>query len=177
MLQNAYFLAKIGVDTAENERNLPKIASCRSCKKSGPATPGLPIPRLGDGTCLVFRLILKRRYEGNVRRSFSSTSSLRIHGEVIMITSLSSRTTWNPAKSCKEPPWNIAKSCKICFLQGMLARLNWIWQMTKSISEMYTKYSLESSRRDLHNAHRCTALQSQIWSNLLWQCKNLPKCC
>ena len=27
MLQNAYLLAKIGADTAENERNLPKI--CR----------------------------------------------------------------------------------------------------------------------------------------------------
>ena len=27
MLQNAYFLAKIGADTAENERNLPKIGN------------------------------------------------------------------------------------------------------------------------------------------------------
>ena len=40
MLQNAYFLAKIGADTAENERhvaeNLPKIGN----EDDAPATPG-----------------------------------------------------------------------------------------------------------------------------------------
>ena len=42
MLQNAYFLAKIGVDTAENERNsaeiLPKIGNY----PAGPPPMGLP---------------------------------------------------------------------------------------------------------------------------------------
>ena len=38
MLQNAYFLAKIGVDTAENERN-----SAENLPKSGNYPPG-PLP-------------------------------------------------------------------------------------------------------------------------------------
>ena len=50
MLQNAYFLAKIGADTAENERNfaeiLPEIGSYptgRDGKRGGPGgPPGMP---------------------------------------------------------------------------------------------------------------------------------------
>ena len=41
MLQNAYFLAKIGADTAENERNfaeiLPKIGNYREVERLGAA--------------------------------------------------------------------------------------------------------------------------------------------
>ena len=59
MLQNAYFLAKIGADTAENERNiaeiLPKLKSCKTDNyRTGPrgARPGRSGPpggRGGDG--------------------------------------------------------------------------------------------------------------------------------
>ena len=34
MLQNAYFLAKIGADTAENERNLSESLPIGRCKRS-----------------------------------------------------------------------------------------------------------------------------------------------
>ena len=56
MLQNAYFLAKIGADTAENEQHfaeiLPTDALCRRRQRSrgepwaaGPATPPTARPR------------------------------------------------------------------------------------------------------------------------------------
>ena len=49
MLQNAYFLAKIGADTAENERNfaenLPKIGNY----PTGPLPVGLPARQLREG--------------------------------------------------------------------------------------------------------------------------------
>ena len=35
MLQNAYFLAKIGADTAENERNFADRPSCRGLDRGG----------------------------------------------------------------------------------------------------------------------------------------------
>ena len=50
MLKNAYFLAKIGADTAENERNLSKFAkNCHSPYGSAAAvrTPGA-LPRSAD---------------------------------------------------------------------------------------------------------------------------------
>ena len=50
MLQNAYFLAKIGADTAENERNfakiLPKIGNYPTRPRPGPAL-GAARPRAG----------------------------------------------------------------------------------------------------------------------------------
>ena len=51
MLQNAYFLAKIGADTAENEQHLPKF-----CQKLATTRRGAPVavppeapPGLGPG--------------------------------------------------------------------------------------------------------------------------------
>ena len=55
MLQNAYFLGKIGADTAENERNLPKfrqkLATTRPGPHAGPSRPGrrAAVRRLRDG--------------------------------------------------------------------------------------------------------------------------------
>ena len=43
MLQNAYFLAKIGADTAENERNFAKNLPKSGNYPTGP--PGAPRPR------------------------------------------------------------------------------------------------------------------------------------
>ena len=54
MLQNAYFLAKIGADTAENEQHLPKFAKnwqlpYGSADVLAPA--GGPDGRLGGARC------------------------------------------------------------------------------------------------------------------------------
>ena len=38
-----------------------------------------------------------------------------------------------------------------------------------------SKYALESSRRDLHNALLCTALKSHFFKNVLEFCQNLRK--
>ena len=57
MLQNAYLLAKIGADTAENERifaeNLPKIGNSRDGRR--PRAPPV-LPRLGAGPSIGFLL-------------------------------------------------------------------------------------------------------------------------
>ena len=51
MLKNAYLLAKIGADTAENERNCAEVAALPDAmmRRSPPASPGVPpagaIPR------------------------------------------------------------------------------------------------------------------------------------
>ena len=49
MLQNAYFLAKIGADTAENERsfaeNLPKIGNYPTGRAPRVVTVPVPVPR------------------------------------------------------------------------------------------------------------------------------------
>ena len=47
MLQNAYSLAKIGADTAENERNLPKIGNYPTGPGLGPGAGGAGPPALG----------------------------------------------------------------------------------------------------------------------------------
>ena len=46
MLQNAYFLAKIGADTAENEQHFAEIAAraVASARPSPPASPGAAAP-------------------------------------------------------------------------------------------------------------------------------------
>ena len=51
MLQNAYFLAKIGADTAENERNFAGILPIGRCKPdaSGPRD-GLELHRVDHAT-------------------------------------------------------------------------------------------------------------------------------
>ena len=53
MLKNAYLLAKIGADTAENERhfaeNLPKISKLANARASRPKKPTSPT-RLAPGT-------------------------------------------------------------------------------------------------------------------------------
>ena len=44
MLQNAYFLAKIGVDTAENEQHFAEILPIgRRCASRRPSTPAAPV--------------------------------------------------------------------------------------------------------------------------------------
>ena len=64
MLQNAYFVAKIGADTAENEQHfseiLPTDALCRALRRRelrhGRALPRLPLPRpreRGGSPCLL----------------------------------------------------------------------------------------------------------------------------
>ena len=48
MLQNAYFVVKIGADTAENEQHfaekLPKIGNYPSTRRGGPETGGVLFP-------------------------------------------------------------------------------------------------------------------------------------
>ena len=55
MLQNAYLLAKIGADTAENERkfaeNLPKIGNYWSMPVTRHAVGGLPAALLDEQAC------------------------------------------------------------------------------------------------------------------------------
>ena len=120
MLQNAYFLAKIGADTAENEQHFAEILPTEilptACCISTPRRDWpLPIVHLsGAGAAL--------RIEGK----------LRSHGSA-------------PAPETRGMRQTLAGSF------SAVSKRNFA-----------SKYALDSSHRDLHNALLCTVLESII---------------
>ena len=118
MLQNAYFLAKIGADTAENEQHFAEILPKTGNYPTGPR----PLP--GNDLLLAFPA-------GRRPRAYVGSP-----------TQLSNYLTLKGSFSAVSKP-NFA-----------------------------SKYSLESSRRDLHNALLCTVLESIIEK---WGKKDLAK--
>ena len=63
MLQSAYLLAKIGVDTAENERN-----SAENSPKIGNYPTG-PLPRLGEHLAQLVDGLVRGEYSACVRKA------------------------------------------------------------------------------------------------------------
>ena len=114
MLQKAYFLAKIGADTAENEQHFAEILPTDARRRPAPAVAMYTDPFRGRPHKLVL-------CEG-------------LH-----------------------PKKNLALS-SIGFSSNCLTRVRSLLAVSKPT--FARKYALESSRRDLHNALLCTALES-----------------
>ena len=136
MLQNAYLLAKIGADTAENEQHFAGAESAQ-------------IREINDW--LEGELVLRR--SGGSAGGSSSGFSPEGADSIKSMESAGFRLRAGAGESCGWCPGagRASRHGMRQTLQGSFSAV------TKR--NFARKYAFESSRRDLHNALLCTALQ------------------